>query len=65
VLLYFSTDIILLFNIDVGVVNDYHHLRGEGGGVFIKELYSLTAVLHNFILHIMKGSHTSMMAQSR
>ena len=21
------------------VINDYHHLRGEGGGVFIKELH--------------------------
>ena len=31
---------IMSFNIGVGVViNDYHHLRGAGGGAFIKELH--------------------------
>ena len=33
---------IMSFNVDVGVViNDYHcHLRGEGGGVFIKKFHN-------------------------
>jgi len=37
-----SIDNIMSFNIHVSVViNDYHHyLRGEGGGVFIKELHN-------------------------
>ena len=39
VLLSISIDI-MSFNIDVSVViDDYHHLRGGGGGAFIKELH--------------------------
>ena len=31
---------IMSFNINVGVViNDYHHLRGGGGGAFVKKLH--------------------------
>ena len=31
---------IMSFSIDVSVtIDDYHHLRGGGGGAFIKELY--------------------------
>ena len=39
VLLSVSIDNNMSFNYGV-VINDYHHhLRGEGGGVFIKELH--------------------------
>jgi len=34
------------FHIDVGVViNDYHHLRGGGGGAFIKVLHDSDVVM--------------------
>ena len=90
-LLFVSIDNNVMQYIDVGVViNDYHyHLRGEGGGVFIKELHdshvgracndcngSTICIYHEqktsawhvnvlriHILHVMKGSHASTMAQ--
>jgi len=72
------------------MINDYHHhLRGERGGVFIKEVHdchvgrgcndcngSTICIYHKqktsawhvnllkiHVLHIMKGSHASTMAQ--
>jgi len=37
---FYSIDNNMSFSIDVGVmINDYHHLRGEGGRVFFNELH--------------------------
>ena len=40
------------FNIDVGVtINDYHHLRGEGGGVFITAIAVIASTTYMTVVN--------------